>query len=53
MVEIQKNHNDDVLHKVLRDLEIAKVQMSEHRARKELEKCWEMARKMIMSDEEL
>jgi len=52
VVEIQKTHEDDVLHKVLRDLEAAKIQMSEHRVRKELEKCWEVARKMMMNDEE-
>lgn len=49
VVEIQKTH-DDVLHKVLKDLEAAKVQMSEHHVRKELEKCWEAARQMIMND---
>ena len=53
VIECQKTHDDDVLHKVLRDLEAAKVQISEHRVRKELEKCWEEARKMLMNGEEL
>lgn len=53
MVEIQKTQDGDVLHKVLRDLEAAKIQMSKHRVRKELTKCWELACKMMMNDKEL
>lgn len=52
LVDVQKTHEDDVLHKVLRDLEMAKISLSEHRVRKELEKCGEAARKMIMNSEE-
>ncbi len=51
VVEYQKTHDDDVIHKVLRDLEAAKVQISEHRVRKELEKCWKTAHKLIMNGE--
>jgi hypothetical protein len=52
MVDIQKKHEDDVLHKVLRDLECAKIEMSEHRLRKELERCWIEAHKIMMNKEE-
>lgn len=53
VVEIQKKHEDDILHKVLRDLEAAKIEMSEHRLRKELARCWDEARKIIMNKEKL
>jgi len=52
MIETQKSHHEDVLHKVLMDFQAAKVEMSEHRARKKLAKCWEIAQKMIINDEE-
>jgi hypothetical protein len=53
LIDVQKTHEDDILHKVLRDLQKAKISVSEHRLRKELEKCWEAARKMIMNNKEL
>jgi len=53
LVDCQKTHEDDVLHKVLRDLKAAKIKISEHRVRKELGKCWEVAREMVMNDKEL
>jgi hypothetical protein len=52
MTDYQKTHQDDVLHKVLRDLKAGKVQTSEHRVRKAFKKCWEEAREMIMNDKE-
>lgn len=51
LTDVQKSHVEDVLHKVLKDIEGAQVQVSEHRLRKELEKCWKIARKMVMNDE--
>ena len=51
-VDIQKKHEDDVLYKVLRDLELAGLGISEHRLRKQLTRCWIEARKMIMNKEE-
>ncbi len=52
MVDCQKTHEDDVLHKVLRDLKAAKIPISEHRVRKKHKKCWEDAHKIIMNDKE-
>ena len=52
LVDLQKTQGEDVLHKVLKDLESAKVEISEHRLSKELERCWEMARDSVMSEEE-
>ena len=52
LTDCQKTHEDDVLHKVLKDLKAAKIQISEHRVRKELKKCWKTALKMIMNEEE-
>ena len=52
MMETQKSHLDDVLHKVLKDFQDANVGISEHRVRKKLAKCWGIAEKMIMNDEE-
>ena len=52
MVDLQKKHEDDALHKVLRDLEHAKIEMSEHRLRKELARCWIEARKIMMNKKE-
>ncbi len=49
-VDFQRTHKDDVLHKVLKDLETAKIDLSEHRVRKELERCGEEARKAIMNN---
>ena len=51
VAEVQGTHDEDVLHKVLRDLEMAKVQISEHRVRKEFERCWEEARQMVIGEE--
>ena len=51
--DCQKTHEEDVLHKVLRDLNAAKIKLSEHRVQKVFKKCWEDARKMIMNDQEL
>jgi len=53
LVEIQKTHEDDVIHKVLRDLKARKVKISEHRVRKKLEDCREAAYSIIMNDEGL
>ena len=52
-IEIQKSHEDDLVHKILRDLEAAHVEMSEHQIRKELENCLEKARQIIMNKEGL
>lgn len=52
LIDVQKTHEEDVLHKVLKDLKEGRVQMSEHRVQKKFEQCWEMAQKMIMNDEE-
>ncbi|HUX79000.1 MAG TPA: DUF1476 domain-containing protein [Alphaproteobacteria bacterium] len=52
VADCQKTHEDDVLHKVLRDLKAAKVKISEHRARKTLIKCWKEAHKIIMNEKE-
>ncbi len=52
MMETQKTHQEDVLHKVLMDFQMAKIEISEHRVEKELAKCWEMAQKMSMKDKE-
>lgn len=52
LADSQKTHEDDVLHKVLRDLKAAKVQLSEHRVRKALQACWREAREIIMNDKE-
>lgn len=51
LVSVQRPHKEDVLSKVLRDLEVAKVDISEHRLRKKLEECEEEARKIVMNDE--
>lgn len=51
ITDCQKTHEEDVLHKVLRDLNTAKIRISEHRVRKELKKCCETARKMVMNEE--
>jgi hypothetical protein len=53
LTDVQKTHEEDVLHKVLKDLAAAKVDMSEHRLRKEFERCLETAQKMLMNDERL
>ena len=50
--EIQKQHKDSVVEKVIRDLEKAKISISEHRIKKEYERCWEEAREYIMNKEE-
>lgn len=52
LTDVQKTHHEDVLHKVLKDLKKAKINMSKHRVHKELEMAWETARKMIMHEEE-
>lgn len=52
LTDVQKNHKDDVLHKVLKDLKNAKVKMSEHRVQKQFDTSWETAKKMIMNEEE-
>lgn len=52
LTDVQKSHKQDVLHKVLQDLKKAKVEISEHRVQKQLDDCWEAARKMIMNEEE-
>ena len=51
LVSVQRPHKEDVLSKVLKDLEVAKVDISEHCLRKKLEDCEEEARKIIMNDE--
>ena len=51
LTDVQKTHQEDVLHKVLKDLKKAKIEMSEHRLQKQLDSCWEVARKMIMNEE--
>ena len=53
LVEVQKTHEDDVIHKVLRDLKAANVKVSEHRVRNQLERCLNTAREIIMNDEGL
>ena len=53
LTDVQKTHQEDVLHKVLKDLKKAKIEMSEHRVRKELENCWATARKMIMNEKKI
>ncbi len=52
MAAFQKNHNMNAFGKVLKDLEQAKVDISEHRVQKEFERCWEEAKEMIMKDKE-
>jgi hypothetical protein len=52
-VEVQTVQEQDVLHKVLKDLKEAHVHISEHRIQKKFEKCWEIAHSMLMNDEEL
>lgn len=52
LTDVQKSHKEDVLHKVLADLKMARIEMSEHRVRKQLDDCWESAKKMIMNEEE-
>ncbi|MBI2706800.1 MAG: DUF1476 domain-containing protein [Proteobacteria bacterium] len=51
LVDVQRAHKEDVLYKVLKDLEAAKVDISDHRLRKKLEEFEEEARKIIMNDE--
>jgi hypothetical protein len=51
LVSVQRAHKEDVLSKVLKDLKVAKVDISEHRLRKKLEECEEEARQIIMNDE--
>lgn len=52
LADIQKTQGEGVLRKVLKDLISAEVEISEHRLQKELERCWEMARDIIMSEKE-
>jgi hypothetical protein len=52
MVALQGNPQEDVFHKVLKDLEAAHIEISEYRLQKELEKCWEAAQKIVMNREE-
>lgn len=52
MVAVQRNPHEDVLHKVLRDLEAEHIEMSEHRLQKEFERCWETAQEIVMNREE-
>lgn len=52
IIAIQKTHKDSVIEKVMRDLEKAKITISEHHARKEFERCWQEAHHYIMSKEE-
>jgi len=51
LVSVQRAHKEDVLSKVLQDLKVAKVDISDHRLRKKLEECEEEARKIMMDDE--
>jgi len=51
IIDVQRAHEEDILHKVLKNLEIAKVDISEHHLRKKLKDCEEEARKIIMDDE--
>lgn len=53
VIEVQKTHQDDVLHKILRDLEKANLSLSEHQVRKEFERCWEEAHILIMKKEDI
>lgn len=50
IVDVQKCHEDDVVHKVLRDFAASQISISEHRVRKKLQECWEEARKLVMED---
>lgn len=52
LTDVQKTHKEDVLHKVIKDLHNANVAMSDHRVERQLENCWDAARKMIMNEEE-
>lgn len=52
IIEIQKTPKESVIEKVMRDLEKAKITISEYRVRKEFERCWEEAHHTIMSREE-
>lgn len=52
IIEVQKTHQDDVFHKILRDLEAANVSISEHRVQKEFERCCEEAHNLIMNKED-
>lgn len=52
LVDVQKTHREDVLHKVLEDLKNAKIKISEHRVQIQLNSSWEAAKKMIMTEEE-
>lgn len=52
LTDVQKTHKEDVLHKVLKDLRNAKINISEHRVRKQFDSSWETAKKMIMNEEE-
>ena len=52
LTDVQKNHKEDVFHKVLKDLRNAKVKISAHRVQKQLDNSWESAKKMIMHEEE-
>ena len=52
MAAVQKNTHENVLQKVLKDLEAEHIEMSEHRLQKEFEKCWEAAQEIVMNREE-
>ena len=52
LTDVQKNHKEDVLHKVLKDLKTAKIKISEHRVQKQFDSSWKTAKKMIMKEEE-
>ena len=51
LIDAQKAHDEDVLHKVLKDFEEAQVDISEHRVRKRLRACWKEAHNFIMNVE--
>lgn len=53
MVAVQGNPHEDVLHKVLKDLEAGHIEMSEHRLQKEFARCWETAQEIVMDREEI
>lgn len=52
VADLQKSHTETVFSKVLKDLETAKVDISEHRVQKEYEKCYETAREMLIPKKE-
>lgn len=52
LASVQKASQKDILPKVLKDLQKAKVDLTEHQIRKQLENCEKVAIKMVMHEEE-